>query len=533
MRAKQFSNLFLLLPLLLLLSCSQTSNNPASTDSHPPSILPLIPQLSTAPDSTLTLDLSVYEYDAVTPCCQLVWTLAGLDSELATASIDDSTKILTIVPAPAKVGMDSFALALRDENGDEDRQDVFLTIGGVIYPASDEFVVFTWNTLGMHCLNPTYDSLVILPPYNDLHAQVIKRGNPPEIVTAGLWLEYSVINNTDSYGKRDYGQFWDNCLALFGVTIPQNTGLNLTDPAIHNGLGGYMLAKSDHFEADGIPVTPVNDDNVWDPYQVADVKVRNAAGTIVAETHTTIPTSDEIDCAHCHGSAAFTDILQKHDQLHGTTLMGETPVLCASCHASPALGNTIEGPDGFLSKVIHGSHAPRNATCYDCHPGAQTQCSRSMAHTAPDGNCITCHGDMYNVANTIIAGRIPWVEEPKCVTCHAGVPEVDTGTALYRNATGHNGLSCTACHSSPHAMIPSSEAADNYQAFQYQRVAKTISSCGACHESSKGPEGEIGEFPEVHGGTNPEHPSACNICHTATPFNTALWPHAYLWHARP
>ena len=44
------------------------------------------------------------------------------------------------------------------------------------------YSVFAWNDLGMHCLNPTYDKLVILPPYNNLMVQVVKRGNPPEII---------------------------------------------------------------------------------------------------------------------------------------------------------------------------------------------------------------------------------------------------------------------------------------------------------------------------------------------------------------
>ncbi len=49
-----------------------------------------------------------------------------------------------------------------------------------------EYSVFAWNDLGMHCLNPTYDKLVILPPYNNVMVQVVRRGNPPEIVTSGI-----------------------------------------------------------------------------------------------------------------------------------------------------------------------------------------------------------------------------------------------------------------------------------------------------------------------------------------------------------
>jgi hypothetical protein len=136
------------------------------------------------------------------------------------------------------------------------------------------------------------------------------------------------------------------------------------------------------------------------------------------------------------------------------------------------------------------------------------------------------------VGGSITSGqRIPWVNEPKCSKCHANVAEVDTGTTLYRHATGHNGLYCASCHSSPHAMVPSREASDNYQALQYQGKAETIGSCSVCHNSSKGP-GEMDEFSEVHGGTTPEVRNACAICHTNVSSNTTDWPHSFQWKAR-
>src|SRR5512135_1160294 len=93
-----------------------------------------------------------------------------------------------------------------------------------------QYVVFAWNDLGMHCLNPRYDKAVILPPYNDLIVQVVKRGDPPTVVTTGLTVQYRVINNTYSSGKGLFGQFWTYMLKLFGVSLPVNTGLNLVDP---------------------------------------------------------------------------------------------------------------------------------------------------------------------------------------------------------------------------------------------------------------------------------------------------------------
>ena len=127
----------------------------------------------------------------------------------------------------------------------------------------------------MHCLNPSYDNAVILPPYNTVWAQVIKRGNPPQIVTTGVTVEYSIDGNTYSYGKRNYGQFWDNMLKLFGVSLPHDKGLNLDNPAINNGLSGTMVMKADHFQVNGIPVTPVNDSGTWNPFQVAIITVKD------------------------------------------------------------------------------------------------------------------------------------------------------------------------------------------------------------------------------------------------------------------
>jgi hypothetical protein len=393
-----------------------------------------------------------------------------------------------------------------------------------------DYVVFAWNNLGMHCLNPTYDELVILPPYNTVEAQVVKRGNPPQIVTTGITVEYSLVNNTYSYGKREYGGFWTYFTNLFGGTPPANdiglTGL---------GLSGNMTLNIDHFTAEGIPVVPVDDAGTWNPFQVIEIKVKNASNTLLATTRATVPTSDEINCAKCHTegpSTVFMNILTTHDVESGTSLVSQTPVLCASCHGSPALGTNGPGSSGlYLSQAIHGYHADQGASCYDCHPGTTTKCSRSLAHmgTAGDGNCITCHGDLANMASTIVAGRVPWVTEPKCVTCHSDVTGVDTNNALYRNSTGHGNIYCTACHGSPHAMYPSRETSDNYQPNQYQgSKIKSIGSCGVCHDSSRG-SGSGGEFMSKHGGTNPEEQNMCYICHTAITDNTGSWPHAYTW----
>jgi hypothetical protein len=426
-------------------------------------------------------------------------------------------------------------------------------VNGHDIPATGaDYVVLAWNDLGMHCLNPTYDEAVLLPPYNTVWAQVIRRGNPPAIVTEGLSAEYRIVDNTTSYDKTDdlgglFAGFWDNAEALFGTALTHDTGLNLDEPTLHNGLSGTMVVRGNHFQVNGIPVTPVNDSHVWSPYQVAEITIRNGSG-IVAQTRATVPTSDEIHCENCHaqggsatgnigggGPSVFDNVLRSHDTLHGSTytpaLVDRKPVLCAGCHGSPALGAADPGTSGrFLSQAIHGAHAARTPppTCYECHPGPTTKCNRSLAHTGADGNCTACHGSLANVAQSIADGRVPWVTEPKCVDCHIGVSGVDTGTTLYRNAAGHGGVYCAGCHNSPHAMHPSREASDRYQPMQYQQAAMTIGSCGACHDNSRG-EGSS-EFGGTHGGTG-GRPTACKVCHTVVPTSTSQWPHAFQWKA--
>jgi hypothetical protein len=408
--------------------------------------------------------------------------------------------------------------------------------GGSVLKGVD-YVLLAWNDLGMHELNPDYERGVLAPPYNTLWAQAVQRGTPPSVVTGGLSVDYRVIGNTYSYCKGDFGAFWDNAEILFGVKLVRDRGLNFVTPSLHNGLaGGMVVSGGDHFAADGIPAVPINDIQVWNPYQTAEFTLRNGA-TKLAQTRATLPVSDEINCGKCHGAEPFTEVLLLHDTYEGTHLSSaKKPVLCASCHGSPILGQTGPGSSGkYFSGAMHGYHADKGAACYDCHPGVQTKFSRSTKHTATDGKCAACHGSMSDVASSVNTGaRIPWKQEPKCVTCHnTGVPEVDTGATLYRDARGHGGLSCAACHGSPHAMTPSSVAADNYQFIQHQNKAVAMGSCRACHKSSKGA-GSISEFAETHGGANPEHKTACNTCHTAVPVpvTTSLWPHQFQWKTR-
>jgi len=422
--------------------------------------------------------------------------------------------------------------------------------GDVVTPvdipaASMSYIVLAWSETGMHFMNPTYTDEVLSPPYNTILAQVVRRGDPPEIVTTGVTLEYTIVGNTYSYGKstadpdpvRAYAPFWDNSLLLFGVDLVNDTGLNFVDPGIHNGLSGTMLLKGDRFEVDGVPVVPISDPTVanpagvWDPYQVAEITVRDATtDEVLATTRTTVETSDEINCAKCHGQTVndveIGSVLSEHDESQETTFAADgQPVFCASCHDSLALGRTgSTTAEETFSYAIHIFHFDQTIACYDCHPGVTTKANRSTAHTADDGSCTNCHGNLTNLAATIAGGRVPWQNEPKCVDCHTFVAEVDTGTALYRNGVGHGDLSCPACHGPAHAQVPSDKDSDNHQALQYQNKALSIGSCRVCHSTAKG--GGLLGIVDAHGGSRP---TACTVCHTGpiTTTNPLHFPHRF------
>lgn len=343
-------------------------------------------------------------------------------------------------------------------------------------------VVLGYNDLGMHCMNQDFSEICILPPYNNLHAQVLQRGEEPRKLTSGITVSYGVPANTYSVGKTN---FWKYARALFGVQLPNNIGLT------GNGLSGTMKPTGDNdWAATGIPITPIDDRGNLNPYNLATVRVLSG-GKAVAATQAVVPVSWEISCDKCHntpGISVATDILRKHDRLHGTHLEQQKPVLCARCHADPALGTTGAPGVPTMSAAMHTSHAPRLETpaarklfpnrCYACHPGNVTQCQRDI-HYAKGITCSQCHGNMTTVGQS---SRTPWVDEPKCGNCHkrAGFDFEQPGL-LFKQSKGHGGVHCAACHGSPHAITPTVTAVDNVQAIQQQGFAGVIKKCIVCH----------------------------------------------------
>ncbi len=367
-----------------------------------------------------------------------------------------------------------------------------LTVGGLLIfgcsgpanPNQKDTVVFGYNDLGMHCMNQDFSELMILPPYNNLHAQVIDRtGENPRIITQGITIQYSIPGNTSSANKTN---FWDYAPALLGVTLLPNIGLT------GNGLTGTMSPTGDNdWSATGIPLTPIMDDGQENSFALSDIRVLSG-GIELANTQAVVPVSWEISCDLCHnGSDAPLSVLDAHDQLHGTTLQTQKPVLCAGCHQQAPLGQAGQGTPGVstLSHAMHHAHASRmddvldqlnNVACYACHPGKKTQCLRDI-HSIKGMTCTDCHTSMDAVADP---NRRPWVDEPRCETCHQSRKPTfgfEQAGKLFKESKGHRGVHCAACHGSPHAITPTRDAADNVQAIALQGHAGEINICTVCH----------------------------------------------------
>lgn len=344
-------------------------------------------------------------------------------------------------------------------------------------PAKDsQYIIIGWNDLGMHCANKDFQNICVLPPYNNVTAQVIKKGNSatlPEVITSGFNVTYEIPGNTYSVGKTNFWSYEDQ---IFGVNLPDNIGLT------GSGLSGQMQPIGDHFKVEGIPITPYTDANLTteDPYQLALLMLYDNNNVLLASTHPVVPVSNEINCVSsgCHTSEAA--ILNQHTDEGGFN-QNNTPILCASCHSSNALGTPGVPGLGSLSEVIHDKHKDITNDCYKCHPGPNTQCHRDVMHVA-GMVCQDCHGSLTQVAESIKNGRIPWFQEPSCgaATCH-GANYAEEPGKLFRNSKGHGGLYCSACHGSPHAILPTVNERDNFQNIALQGFEGTLRRCELCH----------------------------------------------------
>lgn len=95
--------------------------------------------------------------------------------------------------------------------------------------SSSSYKLVGWNDLGMHCVDGNdYSVFSILPPYNNVHAQLIDPNGKLVKSPSGIRLTYEAVAdpsgsiNRTSVGKTN---FWQYVNPLFGVSLAADMGL--------------------------------------------------------------------------------------------------------------------------------------------------------------------------------------------------------------------------------------------------------------------------------------------------------------------
>lgn len=318
---------------------------------------------------------------------------------------------------------------------------------------------------------------------------------------------------------------------------------------------GRMQATEDSWSQASIPLNELraatsgsSEPGTFNPYPVLTLRAVDAAGKLLAESSAVLAVAPEFGCSHCHDNAG-TAILEEHDRHQSTNLMrrharGEV-VACRSCHDGLNVrdGKEHAGKGLSVSAAVHGWHAPfltdmsANA-CMTCHtaqgrsagnPGERPQALFARDFHVQRGlDCARCHGVMEDHSLALLKaeqeagqrlaapamaaitprampvaemdGRLPWIQEPDCTSCHnfSEKPNPRTASAFNKWTPADEGASglfserrddmfivrCIVCHGAPHAVYPARnplvDNLDNIPPMQYQNLAATLGSGGNC-----------------------------------------------------
>ena len=450
------------------------------------------------------------------------------------------------------------------------------------------WTVVAWNNLGMHCMDADFAVFAILPPYNTIHAHVLDSSGRLVKSPSGVSVTYEAVAdpagsiNTTSQGKTN---FWDHVGSLFGASLPVDAGLAGKDmPGASNAPKAMTFdASQNWFVAEGIPITPYDDDGKKNPYPLMRVTARDASGNVLASTRIVLPVSDEMDCRTCHASGSPADarpaagwvfdadperdyrlnVLRLHDEsaasspayapalaaagydpagLYASVTVRGKAVLCAACHSSEALPGSGQAGIPPLTQAVHARHAgvtdptsgqslgssANRSACYRCHPGSETKCLRGAmgAATAADGSmlmqCQSCHGGMAAVGASTRTG---WLDEPTCQQCHTGTATRNSGQIRFTSVFDDSGAPRVAADTRFATNTDTPGA--GLSLYRFSKGHGGLQ-CSACHGSTHA------EYPSSHENDNLQsldlqgHTGTlgeCAACHSTVPETNSGGPH--------
>jgi hypothetical protein len=354
--------------------------------------------------------------------------------------------------------------------------------------------LLAWNDLGMHCMDTDYSVFTLLPPFNNLNAQLVVGGKlvAPDPVSPAYTLTYESTADPRTGALNTYSagagksNFWDHFGALFGGALAPNMGMTGNPMATTRPARLKWVPEFNWFEATGIPITPIDDAGNFNAYPMVKVTARNASGQEIATTRAVLPVSTEMNCRECHASvtgsadaspaggwvnAAATpterdwrmNALRLHDEKNAgnptyATLLaakgyapglesavagsgGSKAIFCDTCHNRNAL--TVWGLGGVdavtpMTVAMHNRHAAVKL------PGTSTPLdavgSRDACYACHPGKTTQClRGAMGNPVDASSAKHVM-----ECQSCHGSMKTV--GRSTPKREGWLDMPTCQSCH---------------------------------------------------------------------------------------
>jgi len=450
-------------------------------------------------------------------------------------------------------------------------------------------VLLGWSEVGMHETDGSDVSIYCLaPPYSTIHAQLISNG---VLLKHGTNVSVSYEAMADPSGSinsssRNKGNFYQFAAQLYGRPLAVNQGLVGFDMPGHVNQPQPMVFDPSRncFTAEGIPITPYDDQLQKNPFPMMRLVARDQAGQILASTDIVVPVSDEMDCRGCHASGSHPDarpmegwswncdpaadyklnILRYHDGvragtstytnvlrqvgynpagLFATVTKDHQPILCVRCHASNAQPGSGAAGMRPLTRLIHTKHAQvlsanspqtleqmnNSAACLQCHAGPEARYVRGVHRktTNSDGSralqCQTCHGNMATVG---AKPRQGWLDEPSCQSCHTGTANSNNGQIRYTTAFETNGLWRVALNKT-YATQPNT-ATNGLPPYHLSGGGHGGLMCAACHGAAHA---ELASTEANENAQNQQLQGAsgtlfdCSACHPTVPVTVTGGPH--------
>src|SRR5207245_6985344 len=144
------------------------------------------------------------------------------------------------------------------------------------------WTVVALNDLGMHCMDKDYSIFGILPPFNNLHVQLID--NTGKLVTSSAGYTITYQGMKDATGSitatsASHTNFWKFVTPIFGLSPAPDVGLlGQAMPGATNtpqALQSFDPANF-FFEATGIPIVPIDNRGNTNTYPMIKIAASNS-----------------------------------------------------------------------------------------------------------------------------------------------------------------------------------------------------------------------------------------------------------------